>query len=435
MPPLINTFGVASARSFGFANLRNTSVGGWIRGETTPASSTIGLGVQVTSSGIYVAEGANSSTGTTNGVMNLTGAGAITWNKNFTYTSNNGRAWNVGVDSSGNIYALVNPSTGLLGVVKMDSSGSFVYFRQLSNTYIDTTSSIPDGRGLYVDKSGSNLYICGKSSSSSGSNVFTSVTQASPAVNFSRTAGTAGTTNVSRCIASDSSGNVYIGMASSTLFGLMKVNSTGTVQWSRSGNTPNCIDIDSSGNIYLSTIAGQTTAFNSSGTVLWQNTRTSSTATSFVAYDIAVDLAGNVYVVGRNSSTPNVGNIIKYNSSGVVQWSSYIQVNAGSQVATSLFGVSVDETNSRIIVTGGSNTLGGSCPFYVAALPMDGSGTGAYVISSWTYTYANYTSASGTDATWSTASVTPSSASPTYTDTSQVTGLGSNTIATSLTSF
>jgi hypothetical protein len=433
-PPLINTFGSGSARAFGFAALKNTASGGWIRAETT-VSNTIGLGIEVTSAGIFVAERAFSFTGTTNGVMKLTTAGAITFNKNFTYNTGNGKAWDVGLDSSGNIYLLVH--SGLQGVVKLDSSGNFTYFRQISNTYYNwgVTTQI-NSRGLWVDSSGSNLYICGQTTSTTASSlgVISSVTQSGSAVNWSRTSGTASATSNARCVTSDTSGNVYVGLGSASFFGIVKYNSSGTIQWARAGNTPLCAITDASGIIYTGNVAGQVTAFNpTTGATLWATTYT------MQQYDIALDSAGNIYVVGRINTVPSPSIIMKYNSSGTFQWAREFRVIlSGTTIASIIYAVSIDNTNSRICFTGGAtsaNNTESACPFFVAAFPTDGSGTGSYTIGSYTYTYAVYAASAQSNITFSGVTVTPTNVSPTYTNTGNINNVGTNTISTTLTSF
>ena len=422
MPPLINTFGVASARSFGFANLRNASTGGWIRGETS-YTGTIGYGIKVTSDGIFGCERGPTTTGTLNGAIKLTTSGAIVWNNCFTYSSGNGRSTDIELDSSGNIYLLANSTTGT-GVVKADSSGSFVYYRQLSSAYNSITSN------LWV--SGSNVYIGAQTTNatSTASSVVASVNQAGSAINWSRTIGPNGSSSCQiRSVAADSSGNVYSGFVSFGTNGFVKLNSSGTLQWSRSGTTPTCIAFDSSGNIYTGNFFSQIVAFDPSGTLLWSGINRLPGIT-MESYDIALDSAGNVYAAGNSRDTIQ-GLIIKYNSSGAFQWLKSITVNS---LKTAIFGISIDNVNSRMCITGGSISSS-SCPYFIASLPTDGTGTGTYSVGGYTYTYASETSGTGTSPTITSQSTSTTVLSPTYTDTGNVTGMGSNTIATSLTSF
>ena len=138
-------------------------------------------------------------------------------------------------------------------------------------------------------------------------------------------------------IALDSSSNVYI--AASTKVGglrrgvVAKYNSSGTIQWQRllSPATQqlwlNNIAVDSSGNVHAIGLhtdnGGQASAFlvkyNSSGTIQWQRDWTASSGSQGIS--VAVDSSGNVYAGGYgNYGVTNIADLIKFNSSGTKQW-------------------------------------------------------------------------------------------------------------------
>jgi hypothetical protein len=219
-------------------------------------------------------------------------------------------------------------------------------------------------------------------------------------------------------VATDSAGNVYVtgtyggtvtafssnGVAfSPTLAGtgnsdvfIVKYNSTGIVQWaarmtSTNADTSFSIATDSAGNVYVTGIYGVTfTAFNASGTafsptlvnagggdafivkyntsgaVQWV-TRIASTGTD-IGYGIATDTSGDVYVTGQSGinvtvTAYSVGNIafgttlaslgqndvflVKYNSSGTVQWVTRLgttNIDFGYSVAT--------DSGNNVYITG-----------------------------------------------------------------------------------
>ena len=157
-------------------------------------------------------------------------------------------------------------------------------------------------------------------------------------------------------VATDSSGNVYVtggtkgGLDGNTSAGntdlfVVKYNSSGTKEWTKqlgsSGrDSANGITIDSSGNVYVTgvtfggldwnTSAGANDLFvvkyNSSGIKQW--TKQLGTSSTDLANGVATDSSGNVYVAGGtygglDGNSGSGGNdffVVKYNSSGTKQW-------------------------------------------------------------------------------------------------------------------
>jgi len=156
-------------------------------------------------------------------------------------------------------------------------------------------------------------------------------------------------------VATDSSGNVYVtgdtygGLDGNTNAGyndlfVVKYNSSGTKQWTKqlgtsSTDLANGVATDSSGNVYVTgytyggldgnTNAGEYDLFvvkyNSSGTKQW--TKQLGTYGHELAYGVATDSSGNVYVAGYTygglDGNTSAGNrdlfVVKYNSDGVKQ--------------------------------------------------------------------------------------------------------------------
>ena len=310
--------------------------------------------------------------------------------------------------------------------------------------------------------------------------------------------------NNSPTVCSDTSGNVYVTvfLTVSCLLQqvVIKLNSSGVVQWTTFLQGPNGtpgsrqIAVDASGNVYLAlaqniggNLAGLLVKLNSSGAVQWQ--RAIRIETNFCCYSstaslnsLVIDSAGNIYVVGAGllSGTRRLL-VAKYDSSGTRQWNRYLSAPGGNPISNSEVAISIDEsdniyvtgnylfdynffmvkynssgtlqwqrqiTNAGRRVTGQTFAAGmsdGSPVFlapttdtcsadrrqFLAKIPAGGTKTGTYVLSgvSWVYAASSLTS---TDFTGTYSSPGPTSTQPTYTtsDTSYADAASSLTTAT-----
>jgi uncharacterized delta-60 repeat protein len=172
-------------------------------------------------------------------------------------------------------------------------------------------------------------------------------------------------------IAVDSSGNVYVaGIITGNNFLLTKYNKFGAIQWQRKLGTcndkgfGNILAIDSAGNSYVVGTITEASLnlilfkYDTSGTLQWQKKLTG--ASSENGYGVAVDSSGNVYVCGSTDSQGAGSNdalIVKYNSSGTVQWQRRLG-GTGNDIA---YSVAVDSSaNVYIVGIAGTGGFGGS---------------------------------------------------------------------------
>jgi uncharacterized delta-60 repeat protein len=141
-------------------------------------------------------------------------------------------------------------------------------------------------------------------------------------------------------IAVDKTGNCFVTGYSRGVdldIATVKYNTNGTQQWvarydgpAHSGDIAYAIALDNSGNVY---VAGSdqaiiyntdfcTIKYNSSGVQQWEARYASATKDNDEAYAIAVDAGSNVYVTGYINGVSPSWDIatIKYNSGGVQQW-------------------------------------------------------------------------------------------------------------------
>jgi uncharacterized delta-60 repeat protein len=181
----------------------------------------------------------------------------------------------------------------------------------------------------------------------------------------------------SSSLALDNLGNVYVTGYSSDATGnnydylTVKYNSSGVQQWasrysgqSGYGDYAYSIAVDNLGNVYVTGRSFEfssdydfvTIKYNSSGVQQWLQRYTGNTsyATDDVAYEVALDAAGNVYVTGSKSGGGGYATI-RYSPSGVQQWiMTYRGPGNNSDVAIS---VKVS-TTGKVYVTGMSTGIG-----------------------------------------------------------------------------
>jgi len=351
---------------------------------------------------IRVTTGVKDTAGNTLSSQYETSSGfTITWTKQLGTTEFDS-GYGVTVDSSDNIYVMLNSAggfdsnTNLVGVydiflVKYNSSGTKQWTQQLGTTAYDF------GYGVTVDSS-DNIYVTGQTfggldgnTSSGDSDFFLVKYNSSGTKQWTRQLGTTAGDSAEG-VTVDSSDNIYVtgqtagGLDGNTNSGsddlfLVKYNSSGTKQWTRqlgtsSTDTGYDVTVDSSDNIYItgSTFGGLDgnthsvsndiflVKYNSSGIKQW--TRQLGTSSEDRGRGVAVDASDNIYVTGYtqggldNNTSAGGGNfpqdifLVKYNSSGTKQWTKQL----GTSSTDIGFGVTVDNS-SNIYVTGYS--LGG----------------------------------------------------------------------------
>ena len=261
---------------------------------------------------------------------------------------------------------------------KYDKHGTNVFYKRFSNNtnaqephYQNALVGLSDGSMVFttrsnlasvkMNSSGSILYKkgYGTSSSSLDSN-FTSISVNSSDqtlyTGYEATYNT-GTINVFRINSNGTlSGDWQVSVSSSGNYG---------VNFSKTGT-------DSSGNVYIIGSRGQSGTYdkdgyimklNSSMVIQWQHTLGSSGYYPIDQwYDLAFDSSDNIYCVGthRDGNSRHYGWIVKYNSSGTIQW----QKKFGNGTQNLYFwSIAIDDDDN--IYCQGSVDLYGSTPFWV----------------------------------------------------------------------
>lgn len=169
----------------------------------------------------------------------------------------------------------------------------------------------------------------------------------------------------------DTAGNVYVtGFTEmpdgTTDYLTIKYAPNGDTLWTRKYNgifngndRALAIKVDDLGNVFVtgwSQGAGTgyyiaTIKYNQNGVQQWLATFTGGSNSVNAGHNLQLDVFGNLYVAGRNSSSAI---IIKYNSLGVQQWTRII--NASSSIGENRTLIAINPNDGNIIVTvGGSN--------------------------------------------------------------------------------
>ena len=337
----------------------------------------------------------------------------------------------IGLDNSNNVYVVGDTDVSSQGsldfhITKFNSSGTEIWQRGLGG------SGIEQFFGHSTTDSSGNTYGIGYTTSA-GQGTFAQYLvkwNSSGTVQWQRTLSMSGQ-HAGHDVALDSSGNVYmcgesdLGTLNNTSLTLAKWTSNGTHQWTRYlrgssyGEYGYGVAVDSSDNIY---VCGSTSSvgagsndlllvkYNSSGTVQWR--RTLGGSGSDEGKGVAVDSSDNIYVCGTTRSTSN-GNrymmIAKYNSSGTLQW----QNTLGGSNRDEGEHIEVDSSDN-IYVVGRTQSGQGSNDIFVAKLPNDGSLTGTYGSLTYAASTFNGSSPSFTEGTPSLSSASASLTPFTY---------------------
>jgi hypothetical protein len=337
-------------------------------------------------------------------------SGEIVWQRSLDASGIVDAAYSVSLDSSGNVYIFGSGTANSYGTyVKFNSSGVLQWQKRLTDSFIyvfpqDST----------VDSSG-NLYLSGITYNNTTNTFDATVIKfdSSGNITWQRRAYT-NNQDTFNGIALDSSNNVYLCGSSGTFGGILKgivfkYNSSGSLQWQREFSALDTIDsqsiaCDSAGAVYVASFYsdssggakfGSLIKYNSSGVLQWQ------TKTTYAAYPVsgstntnslslALDSSDNIYVISTSSQYTTSGgtsygspNLIqKFNSSGTQQWAR--NFNLDNYIGIGNATIAINGDNYYIYFTA---AFGAAVSTLGAKLPTDGSKTGNYTVGPVNVTY------------------------------------------------
>jgi uncharacterized delta-60 repeat protein len=287
----------------------------------------------------------------------------------------------IAVDASGNVYVTGSSrgsGTGFdYATVKYDSSGQQLWVAR----YNGPGNGDDEAYGIAVDASG-DVYVTGYSGGSDTGNDYATIKYNSAGQEqwVARYNGPSNSNDYGKAIGIDGSGNIYVTGSSIGSSGFdyatVKYDSSGQEQWVARYNGPGNEDdepyamaVDSSGNVHVtgySTGSGTgydytTIKYNASGTEEWVARYNGAANLLDIAYAIALDASGNVYVTGWSVGLGPFGTsydyaTVKYDSSGQEQW--VARYDGAGDLDDQAYAIAVDSL-ANVYVTGYAIDAGG----------------------------------------------------------------------------
>lgn len=416
--PITSSFSGASARALGLTSSGYTAIGNgyWIN-RTSKASTNVSSypkSIAVDSSGnmYYVGYSYAHPGGTdySQNVVKYNSSGEIVWQRSLDTASISDAAYSVSLDSSGNVYVFGTGTANSYGTyVKFNSSGVLQWQKRLTDSFIYV---FPQDSA--VDSSG-NLYLSGITYNNT-TNTFDGTVikfDSSGNITWQRRAYT-NNQDAFNGIALDASNNVYVCGVSGTFGGVLKgvavkYNSSGSLQWQREFSSSYTVDsqsivCDSTGAVYVAsfysdssggTNFGSLIKYNSSGVLQWQTKTTYlaypvSSSTNANSMSLAVDSSDNIYVISTSSQYTTSGGTVygspnliqKFNSSGTQQWAR--NFNLDNYIGNGLATIATNGNDYYIYFT---VSFGAATSTLGAKLPNDGSKAGRYTVGPVNITY------------------------------------------------
>lgn len=330
----------------------------------------------------FVGEDVSGGGANTNIIMTKLGTGANTvWSTQLTGSSTTEQPKNVVLDSSYNSIVIgktnANVSNTDMYISKFDSSGSLSWQKTIGDTDNDTTYDVA------LNDNQANVIVTGRVIGATSEAYVAKLASSNGSIVSQYYVGSSYIVN---SVTTDSSNNIYL-LCSETLDAsrnnavLIKCQTDFTITWqvnigygspSTTDMTGVAVAVDGSGNVYVTTRRGSGAdedyllKFNSSGTLQWQTGFNYGTNSGFTG--IAIDSTNNIYIAGNFSGT--TAQLLKFDSSGGLTWGRGLTGYGGTEAC----GVNnISWYNGRVLMNGYSYYASTK---YGMLLDVSDSGTG-----------------------------------------------------------
>jgi uncharacterized delta-60 repeat protein len=367
--------GSGTGKDYATIKYNSAGVQQWVSRYNGPGNSDdIAYSIGVDGSGNVYVTGSSWGSGTNYdfATVKYNSSGAQQWVQRYDAGNGYDYAYSIAVDGSGNAYVTgesVETGTYDYAIIKYNTTG----VQQWAMRYNGTQNGSDRANSIAVDGSG-NVYVTGRSQwSQNDYDIVTLKFNTAGDQQWGQLYNGAGNDwDEGLSIAVNGSGEVFVtgySISSGTYsdYVTIKYNSAGVQQWDSrySGTGANSdraysIAVDGSGNSYVTgRIYGVgtnwdygTIKYNSSGVRQWVGIYNGFGGDIDIAYSIAVDASGNVYVTGNSDAITNVDYAtVKYNPSGVQQWA--MRYNGPSNLGDQGNSIVLDATGN-VYVTGAS---------------------------------------------------------------------------------
>ncbi len=301
-------------------------------------------------------------------------SGNLLWNSMYNGKGNDDDLSSaVAVDGLGNVF-VTGYSVGLTSsedylTIKYNSAGTEQWINSYDNPDMD---DIDIANSMILDGTG-NIYVTGYSIGNGSAEDYATVkyNSAGNEVWVRRYNGTGNDYDITTGIAADGSGNIIVtgyssGSSSAEDYATVKYDPQGNSLWvnryngsSNSYDISTSIDADNLGNVYVTGYSYDdltsedyaTIKYSPEGQQEWVSKYNGAGGDFDIATSIKSDIKGDIYVTGYSYDFNSKENYatVKYNSSGVEQWTEiYNGASNGSDLASTLF----SDINDNIYVTG-----------------------------------------------------------------------------------